>query len=200
VADQTYLDAVWEAVPEGAEPELFDVRRTFLLDHVEPGDTVLDVGCGEGAFADAIAGLDATPVCVEVADEPLRRLRERFPHLAETARRATAGEPLPLADEEVDAVWAGEVVEHVVDVGAFLSELRRVLKPGGPLVLTTPDHSRALLARFAANPHLFDEHFSPYADHLRFFTERTLEMALRDAGFAAVEIRSEHGHLLAVAR
>jgi 2-polyprenyl-6-hydroxyphenyl methylase/3-demethylubiquinone-9 3-methyltransferase len=200
VAEQSYLDAVWEAVPEGAEPELFELRRTFVLDHVEPGDVVLDVGCGEGAFADAIAGLDATPVCVEVADEPLRRLRERFPHLADGARRATAGEPLPLDDAEVDAVWAGEVVEHVVDVGAFLSELRRVLKAGGPLVLTTPDHNRALLARFAANPHLFDEHFSPYADHLRFFTSRTLETALRDAGFDTVELRSEHGHLLVVAR
>jgi ubiquinone/menaquinone biosynthesis C-methylase UbiE len=199
MADQAYLDAVWDAVPEGAEPELFELRRTFMLDHVEPGDLVLDVGCGEGAFADAIAGLDAVPICLEVADEPLRRLRERFPHLTDV-RRATAGEPLPLDDEEVDAVWAGEVVEHVVDVGAFLSELRRVLKPGGPLVLTTPDHNRALLARFAANPHLFDEHFSPYADHLRFFSHRTLDMALEDAGFETREIRGDHGHLMAVAR
>jgi ubiquinone/menaquinone biosynthesis C-methylase UbiE len=199
MADQSYLDAVWDAVPEGAEPELFALRRTFMLDHVEPGDIVLDIGCGEGAFADAIAGLDATPICVEVADEPLRRLERRFPHLRDV-RRATAGEPLPLGDEETDAVWAGEVVEHVVDVGAFLSELRRVLKPGGPLILTTPDHNRALLTRFAANPHLFDDHFSPYADHLRFFTERTLDMALEDAGFETREIGSDHGHLLAVAR
>jgi 2-polyprenyl-3-methyl-5-hydroxy-6-metoxy-1,4-benzoquinol methylase len=199
VADQSYIDAVWDAVPEGAEPELFALRRTFMLDHVEPGDVVLDVGCGEGAFADAIAGLDATPVCVEVADEPLRRLRARFPHLTDT-RRATAGEPLPLADAEVDAVWAGEVIEHVVDVGAFASELRRVLRPGGPLILTTPDHSRALLARFAANPHLFDEHFSPYADHLRFFTARTLTMVLEDAGFATVDVEAHEGHLMAVGR
>lgn len=200
MADQAYIDAVWEAVPEGAEPELFAQRRTFLLDHVEPGDTVLDVGCGEGAFADAIAGLEARPICVEVADEPLRRLRARFPHLAADARRATAGEPLPLGDAEVDAVWAGEVIEHVVDVGAFAAELRRVLRGGGPLILTTPDHGRALLARFAANPHLFDDHFSPYADHLRFFTARTLTMVLSDAGFAAIDIASEHGHLMAVAR
>jgi 2-polyprenyl-3-methyl-5-hydroxy-6-metoxy-1,4-benzoquinol methylase len=199
VADQTYIDAVWEAVPEGAEPELFDLRRTFMLDHVEPGDTVLDVGCGEGAFADAVVGLGASAICFEVADEPLRRLRARFPHLTD-ARRATAGEPLPVADEEVDAVWAGEVVEHVVDVGAFVSELRRVLKPGGPLIVTTPDHNRALLARFAANPHLFDEHFSPYADHLRFFTDRTLRMVLEDAGFDSVDLHADHGHLMAVAR
>lgn len=196
---QTYLDAVWEAVPEGAEPELFAERRAFLLDHVEPGDVVLDVGCGEGAFAAAIAERDATPVCVEVADEPLRRLRARFPQLVDV-RRAQAGEELPVADRGVDAVWAGEVVEHVVDVGAFLGDLRRVLRPGGPLVLTTPDHPRRLLARFAADPRAFDEHFHPYADHLRFFTERTLRMVLEDAGFPAIDLHAEHGHLHAVAR
>src|SRR3712207_9463407 len=65
MAGQPYLDAIGDAVPEGAEPELFTERRTFLLDHVEPGDLVLDVGCGEGAFAAAIGGLQATPVCVE---------------------------------------------------------------------------------------------------------------------------------------
>jgi cyclopropane fatty-acyl-phospholipid synthase-like methyltransferase len=199
MAGQAYLDAVWDAVPEGAEPELFAERRTFLLDHVEPGDVVLDIGCGEGAFAAAMAERDATPICVEVADEPLRRLRARFPQLTDT-RRAVAGEDLPVADREVDAVWAGEVVEHVVDVGAFLTELRRVLKPGGPLVLTTPDHPRRLLAHFAADPHAFDEHFHPYADHLRFFTDRTLRTVLDDAGFATVDLHAEHGHLHAVAR
>lgn len=199
MAGQAYLDAVWEAVPERTEPELFAERRTFLLDHVEPGDTVLDVGCGEGAFAAAIAERDATPVCVDVADEPLRRLRARFPHLTDV-RRARAGDPLPLADEEVDAVWAGEVIEHVVDVGGFASELRRVLKPGGPLVLTTPDHPRRLLAYFAANPHEFDDHFHPYADHVRFFTDRSLRMVLEDAGFPTIDLTSEHGHLHAVAR
>ena len=199
MAGQAYLDAVWEAVPEGAEPELFAERRAFLLDHVEPGDVVLDVGCGEGLFAAALAEHGAAPICVEVADEPLRRLRARFGQLTD-ARRAQAGEELPLTDREADAVWAGEVLEHVVDVGAFLTDLRRVLKPGGPLVLTTPDHPRRLLARFAADPHAFDEHFHPYADHLRFFTERTLRRVLDDAGFAAVDLRREHGHLHAVAR
>src|SRR5687768_3660014 len=115
VAGQSYLDAVWEAVPRGAEPELFAARRAFLLAHVVPGQVVADVGCGEGAFSAAVADHGARPVAVDVADEPLRRLRARFPQVSDV-RRAEAGEPLPLADGEAGVVWAGEVLEHVVDV------------------------------------------------------------------------------------
>ena len=194
-----YVDDVWDAVPEGAEPELFALRRDFLLAYVEPGLRVLDVGCGEGAFSAALLAAGARPVAVDVADEPLRRLRGRFPDL-DDVRRAHIGEPLPLTDDEVDAAWAGEVIEHVVDVGAFCSELRRVVKPGGRLILTTPDHPRTLLARLAVRPEAFDEHFDPYTDHVRFFSGRTLTRVLEDAGFTnAVEIESKKGHLLACA-
>jgi 2-polyprenyl-3-methyl-5-hydroxy-6-metoxy-1,4-benzoquinol methylase len=193
-----YIDDVWAAVPEGAEPEHFALRRDFLLAHLPDRARVLDVGCGEGAFSAAMADAGARPVAVDVADEPLRRLRERFPHLGDV-RRAAIGEPLPLKDEEADAVFAGEVLEHVVDVGAFLTDLRRVLKPAGPLILTTPDHPRRLLVGFALRPERFEEHFSPYADHVRFFTARTLIRVLEDAGFPTVALTRKRGHLLACA-
>lgn len=196
---QDYLDAVWDAVPEGAEPERFAARRDFLLAHVVAGETVLDVGCGEGAFSAALAAAGARPVAVDVVDEPLRRLRARFGAAVPDVRRAIAGAPLPLDDGEVDAAWAGEVIEHVHDVGAFATELRRVVRPGGTLLLTTPDHPRRLLLKFALSPRAFEEHVWPYADHVRFFTRRTLRMVLEDAGFADVAIARAHGHLQAVA-
>ena len=194
----TYLDDVWQAVPVGAEPELFALRRDFLLAHLPDGAHVLDVGCGEGAFSAAMAGAGARPIAVDVADEPLRRLRARFPELTDV-RRANAGEPLPLAGDEVEAVWAGEVIEHVVDVGAFCSELRRVLRPGGPLLLTTPDHRRRQRIQLALSERRFAEHFSPYADHLRFFTATTLRTVLTDAGFETIALTRGGGHLLACA-
>lgn len=197
---QDYLDAVWDAVPEGAEPELFAARREFLLAHVAAGETVADVGCGEGAFSAALAGAGVRPIAVDVVDEPLRRLRARFGSVVRDVRRAEAGAPLPLRDGEADAAWAGEVLEHVHDVGAFATELRRVVRPGGVLLLTTPDHPRRLLVKFALWPRAFEEHVWPYADHLRFFTRRTLAMVLEDAGFADVAITRAHGHLHAVAR
>ena len=199
MAGQEYLDAVWDDVPEGAEPEHFATRRDFLLASAEPGQTVLDLGCGEGAFSAALAAHGVTPIAVDVADEPLRRLRARFPQVADV-RRATAGEELPVAGREVDLVWAGEVIEHVVDVGALATELRRVLKPGGPALLTTPDHPWSRRVRWALSARAFERDLHPYADHLRFFTARTLRTVLADAGFDDVDIGTVKGHLHAVAR
>ena len=54
--------------------------------------------------------------------------------------------PLPLEDNSFDVVWASEVIEHVADTGRWLSEVRRVLKPGGRLLLTTPSHGRLRVA------------------------------------------------------
>lgn len=193
-----YLEDVWAAVPEGAEPEAFALRRDFLLAHLPAGARIADVGCGEGAFSAAMAAAGAHPIAVDVAGEPLRRLRARFPELTDV-RRAHAGEPLPLGDGEADAAWAGEVIEHVHDVGAFCAELRRVVRPGGRLLLTTPDHPLRVRLRLALSRRAFEDHFHPYADHVRFFTAGTLERALGDAGFAAVELRRRGGRLLASA-
>jgi SAM-dependent methyltransferase len=194
---QDYLDAIWDAVPDGAEPEAFAERRAFLLEHVTTAGTVVaDVGAGEGAFSAALAAHGMHPIAVDVADEPLRRLRARFPEVTDV-RRATAAAPLPLADGEAGAAWAGEVIEHVVDVGAFASELRRVVAPGGVLLLTTPGHPLGLRARLALRRRAFEDHFHPYADHLRFFTDSTLRMVLEDAGWARVAISRRGGRLFA---
>jgi 2-polyprenyl-3-methyl-5-hydroxy-6-metoxy-1,4-benzoquinol methylase len=196
---QAYLDAIWDAVPEGAEPEGFAERRAFLLEAVgRPGAVVADVGCGEGVFSAALAEAGMHPIAVDVADEPLRRLRARFPALADV-RRAQLGAPLPLADGEADAAWAGEVLEHVVDVGALAAELRRVVRAGGVVAVTTPDHGRRTLLRLVLRSRALDEHFHPYADHLRFFTSRTLAAVLRDAGFGRVEVSRRRGRLYATA-
>ncbi|MEA2194128.1 MAG: hypothetical protein QOG42_562, partial [Solirubrobacteraceae bacterium] len=129
-------DAIWQALPAGATPERLAPRRAFLLAHVQAGERVLDLGCGAGEFSAALATAGAQPVGVDVAPEALRRAAARVPGL--DLRLWRDGAPLPLEDNSVDAVWAGEVNEHVADVAPWLSELRRVLRPRGTLLLTTP--------------------------------------------------------------
>jgi 2-polyprenyl-3-methyl-5-hydroxy-6-metoxy-1,4-benzoquinol methylase len=188
-------DAIWDAMPADAVPERFAPRRAFLLDHVAPGDAVLDVGCGAGEFSAALARAGARPIAVDVAAEALRRARERVPGL--DARLWRAGEPLPADDASVDVVWAGEVIEHVADVAPWLSELRRALRPRGTLLVTTPDHGRRTLLALALSRRRFDAHFDPRSDHVRFFSRRTLEDLLSDFGFDVAELRSRHATILA---
>lgn len=183
------LDAVWEAVPEGAEPERFVLRRDWLLARVRPGERVLDLGCGAGEFSAALDAHGAHPLGIDVVAEPLRRARARHPAL--DFHQGALDGPLVLDDGSFDVVWAGEFLEHVVDVVSVLSEVRRVLPSGGRLLLTTPDHPPALLRTLACDPAAFAEHFNPRADHVRFFNQDGLHELLDDLGFAPAEVTSD---------
>jgi ubiquinone/menaquinone biosynthesis C-methylase UbiE len=176
---QDWRDAVWSAVPEGAEPERFAVRRAFLLEHAAAGERVLDLGCGDGAFAAELVEAGCAVTMADVAGEALRRARRRAPGAAAVA--LVEGAPLPFVEDVFDVVWAGEVLEHVADVVGLLAEVRRVLRWGGTLLATTPWHGRLVVAT--------DAHFDPRADHLRFFSARTLRAVLADTGFASARVR-----------
>jgi 2-polyprenyl-3-methyl-5-hydroxy-6-metoxy-1,4-benzoquinol methylase len=190
-ASEHYHEALWEAVPEGLEPVDFARRGGFLLGHVRAGERVLDMGCGEGRFAAELARVGVCPVGIDVAAEPLRRALERHPEL--DLRQMPAEGAWPLEDASFDAVWAGEVIEHVADTAGWLSEARRVLRSGGSLLLSTPDHGRLRMLRWALAPRAFEAHFDPRADHLRFYTRRTLTELLEDFGFQDVEVRRAGG-------
>ncbi len=186
-----YHEAVWEGVPEGSDPAEERLRRAFLLTHVSAGTRVLDVGCGEGRFAAALARAEAEVVGIDVAAEPLRRAHLLQPEL--DLRHVPAAGAWPLADASFDVVWAGEVIEHVADTAGWLSEVRRVLHSGGLLLLSTPNHGRLQMLRWALVPRAFEVHFDPRADHLRFYTRRILTELLEDFGFADVEVWSAGG-------
>jgi 2-polyprenyl-3-methyl-5-hydroxy-6-metoxy-1,4-benzoquinol methylase len=198
VPTREHYEALWRSLPEGLEPSDFVRRRRFLLEHVARAGSdprVLDVGCGEGAFAAAMLDAGAHVVAVDIAEEPLRRARSRHPEL--DLRLVASDGPWQLDDASFDAVWAGEVIEHVADTAAWLSEVRRVLRSGGSLIASTPAHGRLALMRLALSPRAFAEHFDPLGDHLRFYDRRTLARLLEEFGFEQVTVRSAGGLLLA---
>jgi ubiquinone/menaquinone biosynthesis C-methylase UbiE len=187
MSSREYHERIWEALPRDLEPAHFAARLAFLLEHIEPGERVLDVGCGEGRFAAELARAAATVVGVDVANEPLRRARARHPSL--DLRLIAEGRRWPLQDSSFDVVWAGEVIEHVADTAGWLSEVRRVLRSGGALLLSTPAHPRLRLLRLALDRRSFDAHFDPLSEHLRFYTARTLRRLLGEFGFEDIRIR-----------
>jgi ubiquinone/menaquinone biosynthesis C-methylase UbiE len=176
---QDWRDAVWRAVPEGAEPERYVTRRAFLLAHVDAGEKVLDLGCGDGSFALDLLQAGCEVTMADVSGEALKRARAKAP--GAQAVELAEGAALPFDEDAFDVVWAGEVLEHVADVVGLLAEVRRVLRWGGRLLVTTPWHGRVVVAT--------DAHFDPRADHLRFFSARTLREVLTDAGFGDAAIR-----------
>lgn len=186
-----WREAVWAAVPEGAVPERFAERRDWLLGFVSSGDRVLDLGCGDGSFAAALAGAGAQVTMADVAEGALKRARVTAPDAEAVLLEENA--PLPFPDASFDLAWCGETLEHVADVTGLAAELWRVVKPGGTLLATTPNQSRLAVALEALRGRGLEERFDPRADHLRFFTVRTLRSLLHDAGFSEVEVASWDG-------
>src|SRR4029077_905719 len=169
---RAYHEALWQAVPPGLEPPELALRMRFLREHVAAGERVLDGGCGEGFFASELARAGAEVVGIDAAEEPLRRARERDRDL--DLRLVDADGPWSLKDASFDAVWAGETIEHGLDTAAWLSEVRRLLRPGGRLLLSTPAHGRLRVLWLGLSRRAFEAHFDPCADHLRFYTRAGL--------------------------
>jgi len=192
MSTRDYYEQLWRALPEGLEPADFNLRSRFLLDRVSAGRRVLDVGCGEGRFAAELGSAGAEVVGVDVAEEPLRRARAQHPEL--DLRLVQAHGPWPLADASFDVVWAGEVLEHLLDTAAWLSEVRRVLRSGGTLLVSTPDNGPLSLMAMALSKRAFAARFEPRGDHLRFYNRATLSRLIEDFGFEAVR-SSGHGGL-----
>jgi 2-polyprenyl-3-methyl-5-hydroxy-6-metoxy-1,4-benzoquinol methylase len=197
-----HYESLWQALPEGSDPPYLSLRLAFLSERArtdqQPGRApgrVLDVGCGEGQFAVELAREGYAVVGVDVAEEPLRRARQRHPGL--DLRVVPVDGPWPLEDASFDIVWAGETIEHVADTAGWLSEVRRVLRSGGSLLLSTPAHGRLTVLQLALSHRAFDLHFDPRADHLRFYTPRTLARLLADFGFEDIDVRGAAGPLLA---
>jgi 2-polyprenyl-6-hydroxyphenyl methylase/3-demethylubiquinone-9 3-methyltransferase len=191
VPSRAYYEGLWQRVPEGLQPTDFALRRRFLLDRVQAGARVLDVGCGEGHFTAELAAAGARAVGIDVAEEPLRRARAGHPEL--DLRLVGVEGAWELEDAGFDVVWAGEVIEHVADTAAWLSEVRRVLRSDGSLLLSTPAHGRLTLMRLALSTHAFARHFDPRGDHLRFYDRETLTSVADDFGFSRIDVRGAGG-------
>ena len=137
--------------PEEVSRFLFDRVKKRMVKWVKPGPghAILDVGCGAGYFLNLIrdryreAEQEPTVVGIDISAHQVSYMAERM-HKEGIPRviAATAnGEFLPFADESFDLVTCSEVIEHIRNPKRALEEMRRVLKPTGMLLLSTPSMS-----------------------------------------------------------
>jgi SAM-dependent methyltransferase len=181
-----YYEELWERLPADLRPPELDLRRGFALANIAAGDRVLDLGSGTGDLTADLAGAGARAVGVEVAESAVERARSRHPEI--DFRLAPIDGALPFEDGAFDVVWSSEVIEHVADTGRWLSEARRVLAPGGRLLLTTPSHGRVRLAL-----HGLERYSEPLGDHLHLYTARSLRDVLTQFDFGGVQVSSAGG-------
>jgi SAM-dependent methyltransferase len=157
-----------------------------LLDAVGTGNRVLDVGCSSGYLArplaergNTIVGLELDPVAASAAEE--------FCELVLVGDVETM--ELPLEPGSFDVVLGGDVIEHLRDPAATLARLRPFLRPGGRVVLSTPN-----VANWAIRLSLLSGRWR-YTDrgildrsHTHLFTRATLTETLERAGFRVERI------------
>lgn len=140
---------------------------------------VLEAGCGEGYGADLLAGSAAHVIAVDYDDPSTRHVARAYPRTSVVRSNLAS---LPLADGTLDVVANLQVLEHLWDQYGFLAECHRVLRPGGRLLLTTPN-------RLTFTPDS-DTPLNPY--HTRELAPSELDDMLRGAGFAVERLDGLH--------
>ena len=170
-APQGQVDLAW-----------LDQRHGPMLDliakHASAGRRLLEVGTGAGLFlkAAARAGWDASGL--ELSSEGAAFARDRL----ELDVRQERAEQMSFAPATFDVAVMFDVIEHLFDPRAVLTASRRALKPGGILVVSTPNFGA--LSRFVLG---IDWAVLSPLEHTYYYTERTLAAMLRACGFVRTE-------------
>lgn len=154
---------------------------TDLMERLSVHGRILDLGCGTGGVLQHL-GVFGRALGLDPAPEAAQYCRRR-----DVPMVVGSGMELPFADASFDAVLALDVIEHVPDDVALLREARRILRPGGVLVVTVP-----------ALPWLWSAH-DDVNHHFRRYTLATLRRSLREGGFRHRRISYYNAMLLPLA-
>ena len=167
---------------------------------LRPGAKFLDAGAGFGRHAFEAARQGATVFALDYASDEVVMTRNTFGAMLEAkeiTEQAYGGvlrgdaTKLPFADNTFDCVVTSEVLEHIQDDVSAISELHRVLKPGGSLGVTVPSWWPEKI-----NWMLSDEYHAPKSvgGHVRIYSATELKAKLRSAGLEVID--SHHAHAL----
>lgn len=162
------------------------------------GEKLLDLGCGGGRHAFGALRLGAQVVALDAGADEVSQVRATVGAMMEAGEVDATDEAgavqgdalkLPFADASFDRVIAAEVLEHIPSDDEAMSELARVLRPGGTMAVTVPR-----FAPEAVNWALSSEYHDVPGGHVRIYRRSTLFGRLRRAGLRP--LASHHAHAL----
>lgn len=176
--------------------------RRWPLDRAEAivavegtGEAILDIGCGNGSLLYQFRQRYSRLIGLEYSAERLRQAEANLAGLPFEGIQGSAEAISQIPDASLDRIVSADVIEHIPDVFAAANEMFRTLKPGGVLVINTPNIAfikkrlMLLAGRFPSTSQpneglgsdlLFD------GGHLHYFTYRSLRLVLERSGFQMI--------------
>jgi SAM-dependent methyltransferase len=154
-----------------------------------PAGPFLEIGASGSSLFGSLPDLHRTLIVADISRPALRECKDGInrPVVLD------ADQPLPFADGALAVVMVGELIEHLFDPAGFLREVRRVLAPGGVVVLTTPnlaglqDRLHFLIGRSPRQVNPLHEYLHL---HIRPFTAEMLKLVIVDSGLVPTSLRS----------
>lgn len=157
------------------------IKAAVMIERLTPG-RMLDIGCSTGGWLLHWRSRGWEPSGIDIDAEDVAAAAAKGIDARTCDLNA---DPLPFPDETFDLVFAGEVIEHLIDTDGFLREVNRCLRPGGHLIVTTPNLAsfenrlRLLLGIYP----IWVNYNLDGSGHVRAYTPRILKKQLRDFGF-----------------
>lgn len=173
-----------------ADSMLHGQAEQLLLRYVSRGGSVIDIGAGAGAFSQRMSDLGYEVTALNIDNEKF--IPSEVPFIEADINRGI----LLTGDKKYDAAFCLEVVEHVENPWSLLREIYQILKPGGLLILSTPNVTSflsRLIFLWTGQFHQFGDADLPYG-HIRPITAFELSTIAHRLGWRILEI-SPGGYL-----
>lgn len=151
--------------------------------------SVLELAASSGDISEKLMKMGYNVIASDIDDNVLLKAKEKGLKVI----NFDVMEPFPFDNDTFDGIFAGEIIEHIYDVGAFLSECNRILKKNGLIVLTTPNLATLqdrIKFLFGVSPRQIDPLHEYICLHIRPFTLSKLKEVLAKKGFKTQKVKS----------
>ena len=119
--------------------EIEHLHRYLLAKHLSQGMRVLDIACGEGYGSALLSQTAEMVIGVDISPEAVIHAQEKYKGNTNLEYRIGSCSAIPLESNSVDLVVSFETIEHHAEHELMMAEIKRVLRPGGMLVMSSPD-------------------------------------------------------------
>ena len=166
---------------------VYNKRKKALLEFIKNKQLqgkALDLGCDTGNTTQILSQKGFEVTAVDINAQRVKELSESQSDVGFIQQDLE--KTFKFEKESFDLIWAGDIIEHLMNTENFVKESYRTLKNGGYFIVSTPYHG--IIKNISIVLLNFDKHFCPWDEHIRFYTKKTLEQQLRRNGFVIEKV------------